>query len=109
MQYINIAFAFNVNISFSSLPPQRQAFGVALIGIGVWLETQDPAITLLIGNKVFLSVAHVIIAVGCAIAVVTVIGIVGALCETKINKIKINKILLLIVSVSPVAFTLQDH
>ena len=52
----------------------------------MWLEIQDQEFRELVDNQEFLYGAYLIIAAGCAIAVVSAIGMVGALCETKINK-----------------------
>ena len=61
-------------------------FGCVLIGLGVWLEIQDQAFRILVDKQEFLYGPYLIIAAGCAIILVSGIGMVGALCETKINK-----------------------
>ena len=63
-----------------------QVFGVVLIGVGVWAEIQDQSFRDLVDQQEFVYGAYLIAAVGCGIILVSVIGLVGALCETKINK-----------------------
>ena len=52
----------------------------------MWLEIQDQGFRQLVDGQEFLYGAYLVIAAGCAIAVVSAIGLIGALCETKINK-----------------------
>ena len=58
-----------------------------LIGVGVGLEIKGQDLRPLIDGQEFLYGAYLIIAAGCSIAVVSAIGMVGAFCETKLNKL----------------------
>ena len=59
---------------------------MVLIGVGAWVETQDQPFRTLAPGQEFLFGPYLIIAAGCAALLVSVIGMVGALCETKVNK-----------------------
>ena len=63
-----------------------QVVGIVLIGLGAWAETQDQDFRNLISGQEFLFGPYLVIATGCAIVLVSIIGLVGALCETKVNK-----------------------
>ena len=52
----------------------------------MWAEIQDQTFRDLVDQQEFLYGAYLVVAVGCGIILVSVIGFVGALCETKINK-----------------------
>ena len=57
-----------------------------LIGVGAWLEVQERTITAAIESETFLVGPYLIIAAGCAVVLVAAIGMVGALCDKKINR-----------------------
>ena len=71
-------------------------FGIILIALGAWVEVQDETFRSLIDNQEFVFGAYLCIAVGCAIILVAGIGMVGALCETKINKFLLGFYIILI-------------
>ncbi len=57
-----------------------------MIGVGVWLEIQESTIVDAIESNTFLAGPYLIIAAGCAVVVVAVIGMCGALCDMKCNR-----------------------
>lgn len=57
-----------------------------MIGVGVWLELQERTVVDAIQTSTFLIGPYLIIAAGCAVVLVAAIGIVGALCDKKINR-----------------------
>lgn len=57
-----------------------------MIGVGVWLELQERTVVAAIQTSTFLIGPYLIIAAGCAVVLVAAIGIVGALCDKKINR-----------------------
>ena len=57
-----------------------------MIGVGAWLQVQEQDIVPALDSEAFLSGPYLIIAVGCAILLVAVIGLIGALCDKKINR-----------------------
>lgn len=63
-----------------------QALGAVMIGVGTWLELQERSLVDAIESETFLVGPYLIIAAGCAVVLVAVIGIIGALCDKKINR-----------------------
>ena len=64
-----------------------QACGIVMIGVGAWLQVQEQGVVPALDNAdAFLTGPYLIIAVGCAVVVVAAIGLVGALCDKKINR-----------------------
>lgn len=57
-----------------------------MIGVGAWLEVQERTITAAIESETFLAGPYLIIAAGCAVVLVAIIGMVGAMCDKKINR-----------------------
>ena len=57
-----------------------------MIAVGAWLEVQERTITAAIESEEFLAGPYLIIGAGCAIVLVAIIGIVGAMCDKKINR-----------------------
>lgn len=57
-----------------------------MIAVGVWAEIQDSTFRDLVDQQEFVYGPYLLVAVGCAVILVSAIGMVGALCETKINK-----------------------
>ena len=57
-----------------------------MIGAGVWLETEEQSFEAAIDNEELLYGPYLIIAAGCAIVVVAILGILGALYDSKINR-----------------------
>ena len=74
-----------------------------MIGVGAWLEFQEQSISAAIEGdfQAILLGPYIIIAAGCAIVLLATIGIIGALCDTKLNRF-----LLVFVSVSSIC---KDH
>lgn len=81
-------------IKHASLSPS-QALGGVLIGVGAWLEVQEQTIVDVVNNQVFLVGPYLLIAAGCCIVIVALIGMFGAFCDSKVNRF-------LLVLVSPV-------
>ena len=78
------------------LPPlSSQALGAVLIGVGAWLEVQEQTIVEVVNQQVFLAGPYLLIAAGCFIVIIAVIGMIGAFCDSKINRF-----LLLLVSLT---------
>lgn len=61
--------------------------GLALLGVGVWLEVVDQVIVQAVQNNIFLVGPYLLIAVGAAIVVVAVLGIIGGACQKKFNRV----------------------
>ena len=70
-----------------------QALGLALIGLGAWLEVAEGTLVSAVNQQAFLVGPYLIIVVGIAIVIVAFVGMVGAMCDTLFNRI-----LLIIVS-----------
>ena len=60
---------------------------MVMIAVGSWLEVEERSIVAAIENRSFLYGPYLIIAAGCAVVVVSGIGIVGALCDKKVNRL----------------------
>ena len=76
---------------------RAQICGLALLGVGVWLEVVDQVIVQAVQSSIFLVGPYLLIAVGAAIVVVAVLGIVGGACQKKFNRV-----LLILVRFKPV-------
>ncbi len=63
-----------------------QVLGIVMIAVGAWLEVQERSIVAAIESDTFLAGPYLIIAAGCAVVLVAVIGMIGALCDKKINR-----------------------
>ena len=63
-----------------------QALGGVLIGVGVWLEIQEQTVVEVVNQQVFLAGPYLLIAAGCCIVIVSLIGMFGAFCDSKINR-----------------------
>lgn len=61
-----------------------------MIGVGAWLADEEQAISAAIDGdlsfEAVLAGPYIIIAAGCAIVLLATIGIIGALCDTKLNR-----------------------
>ena len=57
-----------------------------MIGVGVWLELQEQDLVDAIDDGTFLVGPYLIIAAGCAVIVVALIGMFGAICDMKCNR-----------------------
>ena len=80
------SFQSCVNECFFSLPP-TQAIGLTLVGLGAWLEIEEQSIQAAINQQQLLFGPYIIIAVGCIIVLIAFIGMVGACCDNKLNRI----------------------
>ena len=74
-----------------------------MIAIGVWLEVQDQNFEAIIDGDEILYGPYLIIAAGCGVIVVAVVGMFGACCDHRVNRI-----LLLVVSIIPI-FHFIEH
>lgn len=67
-----------------------QAIGGVLIGVGGWLAYQEDNFSAAINGdgdfQIVLAGPYIIIAAGCAIVLLSVLGVIGALCDKKINR-----------------------
>jgi hypothetical protein len=70
--------------------------GVGLIASGAWLEIQHQSFRELVDDSSLQYGPYLVIASGCAIFLVSVIGIVGALFDTKINKFLLGFYMILV-------------
>ena len=61
--------------------------GGVLVGVGAWLEIQEQTIVDVINQQVFLVGPYLLIAAGCFIVIISLIGMFGAFCSHKINRI----------------------
>lgn len=68
-------------------PSLSQLCGLALLGVGVWLEVADQVIVQAVQNSIFLVGPYLLIAVGAGIVVVALLGIFGAACQKKVNRV----------------------
>jgi hypothetical protein len=58
-----------------------------MIGVGAWLQVQEQGVVPALDSAdEFLTGPYLIIAVGCAVVVVAAVGLIGALCDKKINR-----------------------
>lgn len=57
-----------------------------MIGLGVWFELLDQNIEAIVDGEEIVYGAYMIIAAGCAIIVLSIVGIFGALCDYKANR-----------------------
>ena len=57
-----------------------------MIGVGVWLELEERDFVAALETSTFLYGPYLIVAAGCAVVVVAVIGMVGAFCDHKVNR-----------------------
>ena len=58
-----------------------------MIGLGVWFEILDQNVEAIVDGEEIVYGAYMIIAAGCAIIVLAIIGIFGALCDYKVNRV----------------------
>ena len=70
-----------------SPPPQPQCVGCVLIGLGAWFEILDQNFEAIVDGDQLVYGAYLTIASGCAIIVLSVIGIFGAICDYKANRV----------------------
>lgn len=66
--------------------PLLQAIGLALVGLGAWLEIEQQSFQAVINQQQLLFGPYIIIAVGCIIVLIAFIGMVGACCDNKLNR-----------------------
>ena len=66
--------------------PLSQALGAVLIGVGAWLEVQEQSIVDVIDQQVFLVGPYLLIAAGCLIVIISLVGMFGAFCSHKFNR-----------------------
>lgn len=76
-----------LKITFLAVQLVFVACGLALIGLGIYLEIVDMIVVQAIQNSAFLAGPYLLIAVGAAILVVAVLGIVGGICSKKCNRV----------------------
>ena len=57
------------------------------MGLGAWLEIEEQSIQAVINQQQLLFGPYIIIAVGCIIVLIAFIGMVGACCDNKLNRI----------------------
>ena len=64
-----------------------QALGGVMIGLGVWLEIEGDEYRDIVNDDDELFIApYLIVAAGCAVIVVAVIGMIGACYDAKLNR-----------------------
>ena len=80
--FLSLSYSTHHQCFFLSL----QALGGVLIGVGAWLEIQEQTIVQVVDQQVFLAGPYLLIAAGCCIVIVAVIGMIGAFCDKKINR-----------------------
>lgn len=66
--------------------PIMQGIGLALVGLGAWLEVEQQSFQAVINQQQLLFGPYIIIAVGCVIVLIAFIGMVGACCDNKLNR-----------------------
>lgn len=66
--------------------PLTQAVGGTLIGIGSFLAVQEQEFDAIIEEDEIFYGPYILIASGCAIIIVAVIGMIGACCDYKLNR-----------------------
>ena len=64
-----------------------QAIGLGLIGVGAWLEVSEQSIVAAVESQTFLVGPYLIIVAGIAIVLVAFVGVVGACCDGKFNRV----------------------
>lgn len=82
-----LVYPVEATCAYAPLLLRAQICGLALLGVGVWLEIVDQVIVEAVQNSVFLVGPYLLIAVGAAIVVVAVLGIVGGACQKKFNRV----------------------
>ncbi len=68
-------------------PILSQGLGLALIGVGAWLEVEEGILVDAVNQQAFLVGPYLLIAVGVAIVMVAVVGMIGAMCDRVINRV----------------------
>ena len=58
-----------------------------MIALGVWLEFLDQSFEAAIEAEELLYGPYLIIAAGCGVVVVAVVGVLGACCDYKVNRV----------------------
>jgi hypothetical protein len=76
--------------------PLLQALGAVLIGVGAWLEVQEQSIVDIIDQQVFLAGPYLLIAAGCLIVIISLVGMLGAFCSHTCNRVLLVVVSLLI-------------
>lgn len=61
--------------------------GLALIGLGAWLEVEEGTLIAAVDQSAFLVGPYLLIVVGIAIVIIAFIGMVGAMCDTLFNRV----------------------
>jgi hypothetical protein len=80
------AYNLCLQIAFILVQIAFLALGGVLIGVGAWLEIQEQTIVEVVDQQVFLVGPYLLIAAGCFIVVIALIGMFGAFCDSKINR-----------------------
>ncbi|CAI8028542.1 TNF receptor-associated factor 5 [Geodia barretti] len=78
--------------------------GCVLIGLGAWFEILDQNFEAIVDGDQLVYGAYLTIAAGCAIIVLSVIGIFGAICDYKANRVLLFVYIVLVI----VVFILQS-
>jgi hypothetical protein len=87
------------------LPPSLlQALGAVLIGVGAWLEVQEQSIVDIIDQQVFLAGPYLLIAAGCLIVIISLVGMLGAFCSHKCNRVLLVVVSLLVYQIANSCF-----
>jgi len=81
-----VAYNRCLQISFIVVQLCFIALGLTLVGLGVWLELGEQSIQAVINQQQLLYGPYLIIAAGCAVVLIALIGMVGACCDHKINR-----------------------
>ena len=58
-----------------------------MIGLGVWFELLDQEFEAVVDGEQIRNGAYLIVAAGCAVIILAALGILGALCDYKTNRI----------------------
>lgn len=80
------AYNLCLQVTFILVQVVFVVLGLVMIGVGAWLEVREQIIVAAIDSDTFLVGPYLIIAAGCAVVLVAAIGMIGALCDKKINR-----------------------
>jgi len=95
-------------MQYQILPSPSQALGLTLVGLGVWLELGEQSIQAVINQQQLLYGPYLIIAAGCAVVLIALIGMVGACCDHKINRFLLIFVSTLVIILVTWALCLQS-
>ncbi|XP_064399863.1 tetraspanin-7-like [Halichondria panicea] len=82
-----VAYNRCLQISFIIIQFVFIGLGLALIGLGAWLEVEEGTLVDAVNQQAFLVGPYLLIVVGIAIVAIAVVGVLGAMCDHLFNRV----------------------